>query len=94
MTSEIMQNYYRRIVNDSANEISDNRNMINNNKTTSKSFEYKTKMIGSMPNNNNMLDATVVFPVKYLSNYWRSIDFPLINFEIEVDYIWKKNCVI
>ena len=84
MTSEIMQNYYRRIVNDSANEISDNRN-INNNKTTSKSFEYKTKMIGSMPNNNNMLDATVVFPVKYLSNYWRSIDFPLINFEIEVD---------
>ena len=85
MTSEIMQNYYRRIVNDSANEISDNRNMINNNKTTSKSFEYKTKMIGSMPNNNNMLDATVVFPVKYLINYWRSIDFPLINFEIEVD---------
>ena len=85
MTSEIMQNYYRRIVNDSANEISDNRNMINNNKTTSKSFEYKTKMIGSMPNNNNMLDATVVFPVKYLSNYWRSIDFPLINCEIEVD---------
>ena len=85
MTSEIMQNYYRRIVNDSANEISDNRNMINNNKTTSKSFEYKTKMIGSMPNNNNMLDATVVFPVKYLINYWRSIDFPLINCEIEVD---------
>ena len=85
MTSEIMQNNYRRIVNDSANEISDNRNMINNNKTTSKSFEYKTKMIGSMPNNNNMLDATVVFPVKYLINYWRSIDFPLINCEIEVD---------
>ena len=84
MTSEIMQNYYRRIVNDSANEISDNRNMINN-KKTSKSFEYKTKMIGSMPNNNNMLDATVVFPVKYLINYWRSIDFPLINCEIEVD---------
>ena len=84
MTSEIMQNYYRRIVNDSANEISDSRNMINN-KKTSKSFEYKTKMIGSMPNNNNMPDATVVFPVKYLSNYWRSIDFPLINFEIEVD---------
>ena len=46
MTSEIMQNYYRRIVNDSANEISDNRNMINN-KKTSKSFEYKTKMIGT-----------------------------------------------
>ena len=84
MTSEIMQNNYRRIVNDSANEISDNRNMINN-KKTSKSFEYKTKMIGSMPNNNNMLDATVVFPVKYLINYWRSIDFPLINCEIEVD---------
>ena len=86
MTSGIMQNYYRGIVNDSANEISDNRNMINNNKTTaSKSFENKSKMIGSTPNNNNMLDATVVIPLKYLSNYWRSIDFPLINCEIEVD---------
>ena len=33
-----------------------------NKKTTSKSFEYKTKIIGSTPANNNILDTEIVFP--------------------------------
>ena len=42
MTSERLWNYQRDELNDSANEIDKNDNMINNNKnTTSKSFEYK-----------------------------------------------------
>ena len=49
--------------------------MVNNNKTTtSKSFEYKTKITGSMPNNDNILDAEVVDPLKYLNNVSRSFD--------------------
>ena len=59
-------NYYRDKVNDSAN----NDNNINNNKTTtSKSFEHKTKIIGSTPNSNNILDAEAVVPLKFLSNF-------------------------
>ena len=42
---------------------------INNNKTTSKSFKHKTKIIGSTTANNSRLDAEVVVPVKYLSNF-------------------------
>ena len=38
-----------------------------------------------MPNNNNILHAEVVVPLKYLSNFWRSLDLPLINCEIKLD---------
>ena len=47
-----------------------------------------------MPNNNNILDAEVVVPLKYLSNFWRSLDLPLINCEIELDLSWSKECII
>ena len=67
MTSGSFRNYYRDEVNDSANENNNANNFrINNNKTTiSKSFEYKTKLIGSTPNNDSRLDAEVVVPLKY-----------------------------
>ena len=50
MISGSLWNYYRDEVNDAANENNDDDYRINNEKTiTSKSFEYKTKLIGSMP---------------------------------------------
>ena len=62
--SRSLWNYYGDEINDSANENNDTDNYgINNNKTTtSKSFEYKTKIIGRTPNNNNILDAEVIVP--------------------------------
>ena len=82
-------NYYRDEVNH------DDNYRINNSKTTaSKSFEYKTKLIGSKPDNNSRLYAEVVVPLKYLSNFWRSLDLPLINCEIQLDLPRSKNCVI
>ena len=78
MASGCLWNYYRDEVDDDANENDAANNRINKNKTTtSKSFEYKTKLIGNMPNNNNILDAEVVVPLKYLSNFWRSLDLTL-----------------
>ena len=56
-TSGSLWNYYRDKINDSANKNNDANNYkINNNKiTTSKSFEYKTKIRGRTPNDNNIL---------------------------------------
>ena len=80
MTSGSLWNYYRDKISDDANENDAATNKINNNKTIrSKSFEYKTKLIRSTSNDNNTLDAEVVAPLKYLSNFWRSLDFLLIN---------------
>ena len=95
VTSGSLWNCYRDDVNDDENENNNANNKINKNRvTTSKSFEYKTNVIGSAPNNNNILDAEVIVPLKYLSNFWRSHDLPLINYEIEVDLRWTKNCII
>ena len=57
--------YYRDEINYDANENVNNR--ISNNKAiTSKSFEYKTKLIGSTLDDNNILDAEVVVRLKNL----------------------------
>ena len=95
ITSGSLWNFYRDEINYSANENNDANNYrINNNKsTTSKSFEYKTKIIRRTPNDNNVLDAEVVVPLKYLSNFWRSLDLPLINCQIELDLSLSRYCI-
>ena len=70
-------------MNDIASENNDCSYRANNSKTTiSKSFGCKAKTMGSTPDNNSRLHAVVVFPLKYVSNFWRSLDFPLIKCEI------------
>ena len=57
MKSGSLWNYYRDEIYDD-----DACNKINNNKIiTSNSFECKTKLIGRTPNNNNILDADLLF---------------------------------
>ena len=89
-------NYYRDEANDSANENYDANNYwINKNKTViNKSFKYKKKVIENTSDNNNRLNPEVGSPLKYLSNFWRSLDLPLINCEIELDLSWSRYCVI
>ena len=95
MTSGSLKNYYRGEVNDSGNKAGNANNKTNNNQTaTCKSFEYKTKIIGSTPNNNNILDAEIVVSLKHVCNFWRSLDLPLINCEIELDLRLIKHFVI
>ena len=67
-----------------SNENNDANNYrINNDKTTtSKSFEYKTKITVKSPDNDAVLNAEVVVPLKYLTNFWRFLNFPLINCQI------------
>ena len=68
---------------DDVNENNYDNYLVNNKKTTtSKSFEYKTKIIGSTQINNNILDTKVVILLKNLSNFSRYLDLSLINSEI------------
>ena len=68
-----LQPYYRDEINYSDYENNNANNYRINTKetTTSKSFDYKTKITETTPNDNNILDAEVVVPLKYLSNFWR-----------------------
>ena len=40
------------------------------------------------------IETEVAIPLKYLSNFWRSLNIPLINCEVELILTWSKNCVL
>ena len=62
----------------------------------SKSFDYKAKFIEDDVTHDNLTknDVKIVVPLKYLSNFWRSLNIPLINCEVELILTWFKNCVL
>ena len=45
-------------------------------------------------NNLTKNDVKIVIPLKYLSNFWKSLNIPLINCEVELILTWSKNCVL
>ena len=86
MTSGSLWKYYRDEMNDDSNEnIADGYNISNIKITKSRPFENKAKIIGNTPADNNVLNTEVVFSLKYLSNFWRSLILPDTNFAIELD---------
>ena len=63
--------------------------------SNSESFKCKASIVGKTPQNNDSLtNAKVATPLKHLSNFWRSLDIPLINCEVELLLTWSKNCVL
>ena len=76
------------------NEIENNYRVNNEKMTKSNSSEYKKKIIRSTPADNNILDTELVVPLKFLSNFWRSLHFSLINWKIEFDLLWSRNSII
>ena len=39
-------------------------------------------------------DAEIAISLKYLGNFWRSLDIPLINCEITLILSWYEKCVL
>ena len=33
-------------------------------------------------------------PLKYLNNFWRTLEMPLINCEVKLILTWSSNCVL
>ena len=57
------------------------------------SFNFKTKITGQT-NDNGRIDVEILVPLKHLSNFWRTLEMPLINYEIELILDWSANCII
>ena len=60
----------------------------------SKSFKSKVKITGKTPNDDNEKDVEIMVPLKYLSNFWRTLEMPLINCEVNLILTWSSTCVI
>ena len=66
----------------------------NDNLGNFKSFKSKVKITGKTPNNGNTKDVEIIVPLKYLSNFWRTIEMPLTNCDVNLILTWSKDCVI
>ena len=63
---------------------------------TSSSFKYKVSLLGNpvVANNIARINVKVVIPLKYLSNFFRSLEMPLINCKVKLNLTWKKECIL
>ena len=50
-----------------------------NNLADSESFKSKIKITGKTPDDGNKKDVEIIVPLRYLSNFWRTLEMPLIN---------------
>ena len=66
----------------------------NDNLADSESFKSKIKITGKAPNNDNEKDVEIMVPLKHLSNFWRTLEIPLINCEVNIILTWSSTCVI
>ena len=73
--------------------------------SNSESFKYKTSITGNTynvgadeanydANKVGKKETEIVIPLKHLSNFWRTLNIPLINCEIELILTWSKNCAL
>ena len=53
------------------------------------SFNFKTKITGQTDNNGRIDNVEIMVPLKYLSNFWRTLEMPLINCEINLILTWS-----
>ena len=62
----------------------------------SSSFKYKVSLLGDRNFAGGIvrLNVKVAVPLKYLSNFFGSLEMPLINCKIKLNLTWKKECVL
>ena len=55
---------------------------------TTDSFNFKAKVTGQTEDNGTK-DVEIMVPLKYLSNFWRTLEMPLINCEVNLILTWS-----
>ena len=75
-TTGSLWNYYRDEPKSSVGANNTTHSILN-----SESFDYKAHFMENGVTNNNLMknNVKVVVPLKYLSNFWRSLNIPLVN---------------
>ena len=92
-TSGSLFNYYRDEPNEA--EIANENGAINISIKNSKSLVYKTEITGGLDAGEDEKEVvTIAIPLKYLGNFWKSLDIPLINCEITLILSWYKEFVL
>ena len=70
--------------------VSDAGNPDNISTANSTSSKYKSSFIGD--GNRGFKNVKIAVPLKYLSNFWSSLDMSLINCKIHLELNWSRDC--
>ena len=57
------------------------------------SFNFKVKITGRTENDGTKY-VEIMVPLKYLKNFWRILEMPLINCEVNLILTWSSTCVL
>ena len=57
-------------------------------------FKSKIKITGKTPDDDNEKDVEIMVPLKYLNNFWRTLEMPLINCKVNLILAWSSTCII
>ena len=57
------------------------------------SFNFKVKFTGQTGDDGTK-DVEIMVPLKYLRNFWRTLEMPLINCEVNLILKWSSTCVL
>ena len=57
-------------------------------------FEYKASIIGNTENNGTKNGVKIAVLLKYLNNFWRSLEIPQINCKLELSLNWIERCLL
>ena len=60
---------------------------------TTDSFNFKAKITGQTEDDGTK-DVEIIIPLKYLSNFWRTLEMPLINCEVNLILTWSSTCIL
>ena len=65
----------------------------------SQSFKYKAAPLGKIADavantHSSGKEAKIVVPLNYLSNFWRSLEMPLINCKVHLELNWIEDCIL
>ena len=73
-------------------EITNNADVTNDDNASS--FKYKASIIGDTRDNGTKNEVKIAVPLKYLSNFWRSLEMRLINCKVELSLKWYERCLL
>ena len=60
---------------------------------TTDAFKFKAKITGQTGDDGTK-DVEIIVPLKYLSNFWRTLEMPSINCEVNLILTWSSTCVL
>ena len=74
-------------------DLDNNKNIIDFPADKIISFKFKQQKTG-LTGNGGTKYVEIMAALKYLSNFWRTLEMPLINCKISLQLKWSKKCIL